>query len=78
MLHLKPLQNDKKNIFRYKNDINVFPTLYFLFYALVIASAAHLSELEYDNGTEETSSKAVSEVEIMLHHVARTLPHVTT
>ena len=56
----------------------MFPSLFLLFYALVIASAAHLSELEYDNGTEETSSKAVSEVEIMLHHVARTLPHVTT
>lgn len=51
--------------------------MFLLFYVFVIASAAHLSELEYDNGTEETSSKAVSEVEVMLHHVTSCYPNIT-
>ena len=50
--------------FEYVNNANMCSSDFVNFVSLVIALAAHISELEYDNGTEETSSKAVSEVEI--------------
>ena len=54
------------------------------FFARDAASAASLSEPEYDDRTKETSSEAVSEVEITFYIVFKvlpehfgTLPHVT-